>query len=96
MAKPPFSQKPKPIPPIDSNGLTNIYKRQFSLYRIQKQLISLEEKQVSKFNKEIEVQSQSSPKLIETLILRRIIIGPNVKILTSIVWVCGMDKLKMG
>ena len=58
-----FSQKPKLIRLVASDGLTNIYKRRVSLNILQKSANKFGRKIGCKIENESEDQNQSSPKL---------------------------------
>ena len=76
-----FSQKPKLILSIASNGLTNIYKWRVSLNIYKKVANKFGRKMGFKIENESEDQNQSSPKLIGILKVLRCIFGPNLVIL---------------
>ena len=74
-----FSQKPKLIGSVASDGLTNIYKRRVSLNIYKKGANKFGRKIVFKI--ESEDHDQSSPKLVGILTVLRCIFGPNLVIL---------------
>ena len=76
-----FSQKPKLIRSVTSDGLTNIYKRRVSLNIYKKGTNKFGIKIGFKIENESEDQNQSSPKLIGILTVLRCIFGPNLVIL---------------
>ena len=76
-----FSQKPKLIRSVASDGLTNIYKRRVSLNIIQKSANKFGRKIGFTIENESEDQNQSSPKLRRILTVLRCIFGPNLVIL---------------
>ena len=77
-----FSQNPKLIGSVTSDGLIDIYKRRVSLNIIQKSANRFGRKIGFKIENESEDQHQSSPKLIGILRVLRCIFGPNLVILT--------------
>ena len=76
-----FSQKPKLIRSVASDGLTNIYKRQVSLYIIQKSANIFGRKIGFKLENERKDQNQSTPKLIRISTVLRCIFSRNLVIL---------------
>ena len=89
-----FSQKPKLIQAVASDGLTNIYKLQVSLNIYKKRANKFGRKMCFKIENETEDQNQSSPKLTGILIVLRCIFGPNLVILawtTDELW-CGQAQ----
>ena len=70
-----FSQKPKLIRSVVSDGLTNIYKRRVSLDIYKKGANKFGRKIGFEIENESEDQNQSSPKLKGTLTVRRCIFG---------------------
>ena len=76
-----FSQKPKLIWSVASDGLTNIYKRRVSLNMTQKSANKFGWKIGFKIENESEDQNQSSPKLRWILTVLRCIFGQNLVIL---------------
>ena len=76
-----FSQKPKLIRSVASDGLTNIYNRRVSLNIIQTGRKKFGRKIGFKIENEGEDQNQSCPKLIGILTVLRCIFGPNLVIL---------------
>ena len=77
-----FSEKPKLILSVASDGLTNIYKRRVSLNILQKSANKFGRKIGFKIKNESEDQNQSSPKFRTILTVLRCILGPNLVILT--------------
>ena len=76
-----FSQKPKLIRSVASDGLTNIYKRWVSL-NIYKQGVNKFGRKIGfKIENESEDHNKSSPKLVGILTVLRCIFGPNFVIL---------------
>ena len=75
-----FSQKPKLIRSVASDGLTNIYKRRVSLNTYKKGA-NKGRKTGFKIENQSEDQNQLSPKLIGILTVLRCIVGPNLVIL---------------
>ena len=76
-----FSQKPKLIRSVASDGLTNIYKQQGSLNIYKNDAKKFGRKIGFKIENESEDQNQSSPKLIRILTVLRCIFGPSLVIL---------------
>ena len=76
-----FSQKPKLIRSVASDGLTNIYKRRVSLNMYKKGANKFGRKIGFKIENESEDQNQSSQKLVGILTVLRCIFGPNLVIL---------------
>ena len=77
-----FSQKPKLIRSVASDGLTNIYKRRVSLNIYKKGANKFGRKIGFKIENQSEDQNRSSPNLIiEILTVLRCIFGPNLAIL---------------
>ena len=76
-----FSQKPKLIRSVASNGLTNIYMRRVSLNICKKGASKFGRKIGFKIESESEDHNQSSPKLIGILTVLRCIFGPNLVVL---------------
>ena len=76
-----FSQKPKLIRSVASDGLTNIYKRRVSLNIYKKGANKFGRKIGFNIEKESEDQNQSSPKLIGILTVLRCIFGINLVII---------------
>ena len=76
-----FSQKPKLIRSVASDGLTNIYKRRVSLNIYKKGANKFGRKIGFKIENESEDQNQSSPKLIGILRVLICIFNPNLVIL---------------
>ena len=76
-----FSQKPKLIRSVASDGLTNIYKRRVSLNIYKKGANKFGRKIGFKVESESEDHNQSSPKLVGILTMLRCIFGPNLVIL---------------
>ena len=76
-----FSQKPKLIRSVASDGLTNIYKWRVSLNIIQKSVNKFGRKIGFKIENESEDQNQSSPKSRTILTVLRCISGQNLVIL---------------
>ena len=76
-----FSQKPKLIRSVVSDGLTDIYKRRVSLNIYKKGAYKFGRKIGFELENESEDQNQSSPKLKGTLTVRRCILGLNLVII---------------
>ena len=76
-----FSQKPKLIRSVASDGLINIYRRGVSPNIYKKGANKFGRKLGFKIENESEDQTQSSPKLIGILTVLRWILGPNLVIL---------------
>ena len=76
-----FSQMPKLIRSVASDGLTNIYKRRVSLNIYKKGANKFGWKIGFKIENESEDHNQSSPKLVGILTVLRCIFGPNLVIL---------------
>ena len=83
MTKLMFSQKPKLIRSVASDGFTNIYNRRVSLDIYKKGANKFGRKIGFKIENESEDQNQSSPKLIGILTVLRCIIG---QILVILAW----------
>ena len=76
-----FSQKPKLIHSVASDGLTNIYKRRVSLNIYKKSANKFGRKIGFKIENESEAHNQWSPNLIGILTVLRCIFCPNLVIL---------------
>ena len=80
-----FSQKPKLIRSVASDGLTNIYNRRVSLNIYKKGANKFGRKIGFKIENASEDENQSSPTLIGILTVLRCIVGPNLVILALMV-----------
>ena len=76
-----FSQKPKLIRSVASDGLTNIYKRRVSLNIYKKGANKFCRKIGFKIENESEDQNQSSPNIVGIFTVLRCILGQNLVIL---------------